>query len=84
MRPTDRHQVFGLSALSVSPDHHVRASRAYCSTINWSAEENCLALWFYGHVLGRKSPEQNILLTLLLQYMFGSTAFAKWGPPVKV
>lgn len=65
MRPTDGQQVFSLSASSVSPKPCVRG---YCSMINWSAGENCLTLWFYGHVIvrGGKSPEQLLLLTLLL------------------
>ena len=53
MRLTDRQQVFGPSALSVSPDPCGRTSRGYCSMINWRPGENCLALWFYGHVIVR-------------------------------
>lgn len=47
--------------------------------------ENCLALWFYGHVIVREEKSwTKPSAHLALAYVFGSTAFAKCGPPVKV
>lgn len=48
---TDRQESFGHSALSLSPDPHVRTSRAYCSMINRRVGENCLVLWVHGRAM---------------------------------
>lgn len=71
MRQTDRQQVFGLSALAVDPNPRARASRGYCSVVNWRTGENCLALWFYGHAIEEKCLDQRLLLTLLLHMHLG-------------